>query len=50
MYAGLEDKAIEQIEPFRKALYLLSDDEAFNEMEINQFETDIISAFGNATR
>lgn len=35
--AGLEDKAIEQIEPFRKALYLLSDDEAFNETEINRF-------------
>jgi hypothetical protein len=50
MYAGLKDKAIEQIEPFRKALYLLSDDEAFNEMEINRLETLISSAFGNATR
>ena len=41
MYAGLKDKAIEQIEPFRNALYLLSDDEVFNEMEINRFTTTL---------
>lgn len=41
MYAGLKDKAIEQIEPFRNALYLLSDDEVFNEMEINRFMSTV---------
>lgn len=43
--AGLKDKAIEQIEPFRKALYLFSDDEVFNETEVNRLKTAIDSAF-----
>ena len=46
MYAGLKDKAIEQIEPFRNALYLLSDDESFNEAEINRFKDTIYNSFG----
>ena len=50
MYAGLKDKAIEQIEPFRQALYLLSDDEFFNETEINRFQEAINNAFENTTR
>jgi hypothetical protein len=45
MYAGLKDKAIEQIEPYRNAIYLLSDDEVFNETEINRLESAIYTAF-----
>ena len=50
MYGGLKDKAIEQIEPFRQALYLLSDDEFFNKTEINRFQEAINNAFENTTR
>ena len=47
MAAGQKDKAEEQIVPFRKAMYLLYDDEWENESRIAEFKVNIYSDFGD---
>lgn len=44
---GQKDKAEEQIELFRKAMYMLYDDEWGNEFRIADFKVNIYSSFGD---
>ena len=48
--AGQKEKAEEQIEPFRKAVYMLYDDAWQNEMSIADFKINIYSSFDDSEK
>lgn len=48
--AGQKEKAEEQIEPFRKAVYMLYDDVWQNEMSIADFKINIYSSFDDSEK